>query len=88
MLAKVEGYNVEAEKIKKEGREKLNLKMRCKRDHHQAGCEKLWQLKNDMSEDQDDEGYGGGCKDDKDEETVRCRIDSMRQTLRCTWMEG
>ena len=48
MLARVEKYNIEAEKIKEEGRQKLCRKMKCKEGCHRvegmkiiAACEKL-----------------------------------------------
>ena len=82
MLARVENYNQEAEKIKAEGREKLCSKMKCKEKCHKvegmriiAACEKLWQAKVKGSEnDDDDEGYEAGCKDDLDDETVMQRM--------------
>ena len=87
MLAKIENYNIEADKIKKEGREKLCNKMKCKEKCHKtdgmriiAACEKLWQAKRRESkneglpQDDEDEGYEAGCKDDLDDEVVSERM--------------
>ena len=46
MLAKIERYNTEAEKIMKEGKDKLYKKMMCKKQEGTrilARCDKLWQ---------------------------------------------
>ena len=63
MLAKVGNYNLEAEEIKREGREKLCMKMKCKEKAHKmtgmkilAGCERLWLRKTNES----GTGTGGG----------------------------
>ena len=81
MLARVENYNQEAEKIKAEGREKLCSKMKCKEKCHKvegmriiAACEKLWQAKVRGSENENDEGYEAGCKDDLDDDIVMQRM--------------
>ena len=89
MLAKVEKYNVEAEEIKREGREKLCKKMKCKGREVQhktegmrliAGCEKLWQLRGE-GDDEADEGYGTACREDIDDATVKYRMDKYGNNL-------
>ena len=52
MLAKIEGYNMQAEKIIEEGRKRLCEKMRCKNKRHGkdgmtrlARCDNLWRKK-------------------------------------------
>ena len=78
MLAKVDQYNVEAEKIKEEGRRKLKQKMECDGVAHRssgmrilAGCNKLWAVKSrqarSMGPTEDDEEHGGNGDDDDDE---------------------
>ena len=62
VLAKVERYNVEAEEIKREGREKLHRKMGCRGGDHNtrgtrilAGCEKLWTMKSKQAKGENEE---------------------------------
>ena len=85
MLAKVENYNIEAKEIKKEGREKLCLKMRCKEKAHKmagmkilAGCERLWLKKTKGNTEQgtedEDEGYEFGCRDDIEDEEIEQKM--------------
>ena len=87
MLARVEHYNAEADKIKNEGREKLKKKMHCKGDAHGnrgleilAGCERLWALKSKQARggecDDDDKGLDCEvrCKDDKDDQIMKFRM--------------
>jgi hypothetical protein len=88
MLAKVEKYNIQAEEIQREGREKICMKMKCgaQRDRingelHKIegmriiwGCERLLQLRGEGGDD-GDEGYGGACREDIDDEEVNYRMD-------------
>ena len=85
MLARVEQYNVEAEKIMEEGSEKLRHKMTCRGACHKkrgteilAGCEKLWAMKSRQARGEDEcEGHHineGGCKDEKDDQIMIFRM--------------
>ena len=75
MLAKIENYNHEAEKIMNEGKEKLYKKMMCKkRDGIKilACCDKLWKKKSrdsrEMMEEEDPEEIPSGKEDLREEE--------------------
>ena len=82
MFAKVERYNVEAEEIQREGREKLHRKMGCRGGNHKtrgtrilAGCEKLWTMKSKQAKGENEEQDSDQrCKDLKDEEVMKFRI--------------
>ena len=52
MLAKVERYNIETEKIMKEGKDKISRKMMCKKKNEiqiLARCDRLWEEKSRKS---------------------------------------
>ena len=84
MLAKVERYNVEADKIKKEGRERLCNKMKCIGEKHKtrgttilAGCDRLWERKSMQARGEiwnERNVCDTRCKDEKNAEIVKYRI--------------
>ena len=84
MLEKVERYNIEADKIKKEGRERLCNKMKCIGEKHKsrgttilAGCDRLWERKSMQARGEiwkEKNVCDTRCKDEKNAEIVKYRI--------------
>ena len=85
MLAKVERYNIEAEKIMKEGKDKMYRKMMCKKKNGiqiLARCDKLWEEKSRKSRQAGSEGdeplaaepdNENRCEAEKNEEILKFR---------------